>query len=401
MVPTIGTALIILFARQQTTVGKLLGSRLLVGTGLISYSAYLWHHPLFVFARERSFDEPSKSTLAALALATFALAYLSWKFVEMPFRNRQRTSRRQIFVLATTTSAIFVGIGLLGYGSNGFSKVYTQYRLTDSERFIYGIMRDNTDYDPYLSMVDNGNCIFWERDIDSSVESRFQRCARQFSKAIIILGDSHAMNIYNAFAKSGVSPFVVGITQGACRPHDDNPTCQYGRVAAFVKNNRDLIDAVIFHESGAYLIGEPDGTVYYDSHSKNEVSQFSLHTKNIAKIQSYLDDLSAYTRVFWLGPFVEARVPLNDVRKFPDGFKLNKEALDLFQKLDNDLRVKFQIADTKFKYIPFSDIMKIDREFLFADGCWAYKDRDHLSRCGESVVAKRIARVFHDVFEKL
>jgi len=46
LVPTFGTALIILFATQQTTVGKFVGNNLFVGLGLISYSAYLWHQPV-------------------------------------------------------------------------------------------------------------------------------------------------------------------------------------------------------------------------------------------------------------------------------------------------------------------------------------------------------------------
>ena len=41
----VGTGLIILFSSPQTVVGRLLGTKLLVGIGLISYSAYLWHYP--------------------------------------------------------------------------------------------------------------------------------------------------------------------------------------------------------------------------------------------------------------------------------------------------------------------------------------------------------------------
>lgn len=94
LVPTLGTALIILFATQQTNVGKF------VGIGLVSYSAYLWHQPLFAFARHRSLSEPSHIIFFLLSVLALILAYFSWRFVEAPFRNRRGISRKKIFGLS-------------------------------------------------------------------------------------------------------------------------------------------------------------------------------------------------------------------------------------------------------------------------------------------------------------
>ena len=56
LVPVIGVVLLILFADNKTYAAKLLSTKVFVGIGLISYSAYLWHQPLFAFARIRFLD---------------------------------------------------------------------------------------------------------------------------------------------------------------------------------------------------------------------------------------------------------------------------------------------------------------------------------------------------------
>ncbi|MBK7452142.1 MAG: acyltransferase [Anaerolineales bacterium] len=95
----LGNGLIILFSSSKTLTGRLLSAKPLVTIGLISYSAYLWHQPLFAFARYRSIFELSELSLSALALLSFMLAYLSWRFVEQPFRNKIVFDRPAIFFI--------------------------------------------------------------------------------------------------------------------------------------------------------------------------------------------------------------------------------------------------------------------------------------------------------------
>jgi len=119
LVPTLGTVLVILFATQQTTVGRFVGNKAFVGVGLISYSAYLWHQPLFAFLKHSDFDD-TKEIYALLILLTLLLAFISWKFVETPFRKKSIFSRKAIFVFAFLGSAFFIGLGFFGHRTNGF-----------------------------------------------------------------------------------------------------------------------------------------------------------------------------------------------------------------------------------------------------------------------------------------
>lgn len=169
LVPTVGAALIIVFATPQSWAGQLLGSRLFVWIGTISYSAYLWHQPLFAFARNKSPTEPSPLLLSILAALALLLAYLSWKYVETPFRNRQRFGRKRIFTYSAVFSALFVVLGLIGHFTGGFLNRltpeqkgisnYAEYQIDELYRhhrcFLEG---ENTylDFSAECSQIDGG-----------------------------------------------------------------------------------------------------------------------------------------------------------------------------------------------------------------------------------------------------
>lgn len=126
LIPTFGAALIILFASTETYAGRLLASKGVVGIGLISYSAYLWHQPIFAFARVTSSNPPTSLVFTALSMLTLGLAYLSWRFVEQPFRDRQRLGRRQIFTFSIVGIVVFMAVALLGSFYKGLPSRFGQ-----------------------------------------------------------------------------------------------------------------------------------------------------------------------------------------------------------------------------------------------------------------------------------
>jgi peptidoglycan/LPS O-acetylase OafA/YrhL len=181
LMPVIGTALIILCATEVTLIGKLLGHRILVGIGLISYSTYLWHQPLFAFARHRSVEAPGTLLLCALIAAAIAMAFLSWRYVEMPFRSKRNFSRKQIFIFGGIGSALFAMLGLLGAYTKGYA---FPYRFDQKDQYLTEItLKENVDY--VTHRFDNLS--------DKEFDSRDSR------RKILLIGDSYAQDLTNAF----------------------------------------------------------------------------------------------------------------------------------------------------------------------------------------------------------
>lgn len=123
LLPCTGAALIIAAGEGGASLGgRVLSLRPLVWTGLISYSLYLWHWPILVFARMFVNRELHTGESVGLVVLTFGISWLSWRSVESPFRNPQMmggTSRIWV-VGGLTMTALFIAIGALLFLSGGF-----------------------------------------------------------------------------------------------------------------------------------------------------------------------------------------------------------------------------------------------------------------------------------------
>tara|TARA_R110002049_G_scaffold185127_1_gene353349 strand:+ start:1044 stop:3038 length:1995 start_codon:yes stop_codon:yes gene_type:complete len=139
--PVVGTTLLIWIGshNEGSLVTRLLGCKPLVWIGLISYSLYLWHWPILALMRTVLDTAYLPTDFAILAvIASFALAWLSYRFVEAPFRVRppKGMGQRTIFVLSIVSLTTFVGIGgvlYLNQGAPGRLPTSTQTLVTFSE----------------------------------------------------------------------------------------------------------------------------------------------------------------------------------------------------------------------------------------------------------------------------
>ena len=118
--PVLGTALVINAGMDGATlIGRFLSLPPLVWIGKISYSLYLWHWPLLVMARYLMITPLPGRYILVWWAATFALSFLSWKFVETPFREKTFLPRPRIFYASAAIGLSILAGAWLVVGTQG------------------------------------------------------------------------------------------------------------------------------------------------------------------------------------------------------------------------------------------------------------------------------------------
>jgi peptidoglycan/LPS O-acetylase OafA/YrhL len=208
MAPCFGTVLIIHAGLGgPTRVSRLLSLKPIVFVGLISYSLYLWHWPILVFMKYvYSSDLPWIGTVCGLLLA-LALSVLSWRFVEVPLRDRRNLSRRTVFVTAAASMALITAVSTAIVRSKGLPQRFDQETLR-----IVGAADDSSE--------ETRECL--NRSPEDVVLKRLCQSGvrTDADPSFLVWGDSHAAALMPAVdaaaSANGLSGLFAG--QAACPP---------------------------------------------------------------------------------------------------------------------------------------------------------------------------------------
>jgi peptidoglycan/LPS O-acetylase OafA/YrhL len=212
LIPTIGAGLIIIFATEKTIVGKLLRSRLFVGIGLISYSAYLWHQPIFAFSR-LIISEPNNLTMIILIIFSIFMAFLSWKFIEQPIRRKPAYfwSQKVVFLMSALIIIIFILLGWFTKIKEGFP-MRLPMQLQSEKLFEFPSLK-------------NGYCFYSisEINLKLKVGSDGTKCKIgdiKSNKKALLIGDSFAGQYEPFWDQLGqdLNVTINSITTNSCFP---------------------------------------------------------------------------------------------------------------------------------------------------------------------------------------
>jgi len=231
LLPTLGAASCIAAGPAGLLNRHVLASRPMVWIGLISYPLYLWHWPLLVYARIVEEGEPAAWIRACLVLASVALAWLTYRFVERFTRARTQVGMLRSLVAGSMAIAV---AGLLALGGM-------------PPRNGSDLLRKVTD----ATVDDNYYAGFEQQKIGAHPVKRVGSGPR----TVLLIGDSHILQYApRALALADSAPARMATTYfstyGACPPvpgmvAEGNPGCEKARDEMLALALDPRIDTVV------------------------------------------------------------------------------------------------------------------------------------------------------------
>jgi peptidoglycan/LPS O-acetylase OafA/YrhL len=379
--PSVGAALIIFSGSgQESWAGRLLSTKPLVFVGLISYSLYLWHWVLLVFARYYLIRPLTRMEAAVVIAAAFIAASLSWRFVETPVRRRSFASGPWIFAGAALASLPLAAFGGLAFVKHGFPARYD------------GQVR---------KLVDGADDIWKRRDECLGKVCRVGAAAVPAS--FILWGDSHAGATAPALEQFAAANQLAGFVayQGACAPllhlkrYDQDFDCE--------KFNQMVFDYIQTHPVATILL-EGRWALYAEGKRyKEEAGGPALLTKGRRPEEDYaafeelvpatleqMQKLGAKVIIIASTPEVGIDVPTASARQLLSGTSvpLAPTYSDFLDRQRRAFQVLGEAATRYSAQLAYPHQLLCDHTncLVVKDGRPLYSDDNHLSTHGATVL---------------
>ena len=378
--PVIGVCLIIWFSNKNEFITKILSSKLLVGTGLISYSLYLWHYPIFAFARVINFTSGELYKIIILLFLVIVFSIFSYFLIEKPARNQRYKSKSII---------LYILLSILIINSFCFLVIYKKGKINIKNTIIENLIS---------SPLYESECKYSTNNInflaDDFFKKNFEYCYSKHNKFILVLGDSHSIDLFNSLAKNtDENEFIIGLNKNYCRPLESKTECQYFNALQFIKNYKNKIKYVIFTQKGSYFL---TNTGNRNNLGSSIYRKLPINNFQINKTIEYLNQIKKETEsLIFIGPHLEPNVFLTgyNIKNFIKNNFLNMSSYDNTNrdliKVDNKLKKISQLNNIDY-------ISKIDSiNFIFkkdfvVNSRLTFSDTDHWSDFGEIYFGRKL-----------
>lgn len=360
LLPALATACVLCGAASDNGLGRLLSAKPMVKVGLLSYSAYLWHQPVFTFAHAAGATGSLIWSIGLIAVSLI-LAWTSWRFVETPFRDASRMHpKTAILIVVIGSLAVFV-LGLSIWATQGAAG---RFSAEQRKWWAYGNIELQSKY-----VVERFNAL----------ETRF---APDPGRRVLVIGDSQAQDFVNMMAEAGAwrdAQVRTIYIRAACQPVWVNE--DIGKYIAAVDRYRCPDEPTM--EKSRAMITEADTLVLAANWQLWSASRLA---ETIDKL-----DLRADQRLIVVGP---KRFAVPDVRKL-EAMNPDERARLRYSVEAERLRVNAILAEQTRGRAVFVDLiaslcqsgvcpwMTPDDELISYDG-------GHLTQDGARYARKRV-----------
>lgn len=374
LLPTLGAAAVI-WAGPDSLSGRFLSLKPMVATGLISYSLYLWHWPILVFANYYFADTVTTLMMFGFVLLSLLMAWLSWCYIETPFRQaRLRHYRKRVFGGAFATILVFFAVGQMLRVHDGLP-----WRLSEDAARYEAAMHDSDEQKRCRSF--SADKLKHEPPCELNPDKK--DAAVQF----ISWGDSHAASLFPLYQQLAREHALRGLHASKldCSPMLDVGWPYRKGCDAF---NQAMIDYIL-QQNIPHVIMAGYWRRYVEGKDP-DVSNISIETF-AQRLRQTVDQLTAQGVEIWIvqqvpdQPFDAARLlTLQAIRG-----SVNKDmgvTLDSYQQSQQRYnRVFNELADNKQVHLinPASRICAMDDICRVEHNGYAiYRDVSHLSEYG-------------------
>lgn len=392
LLPVGGVFLIIQAQREQSLLSQ---NSLLQQLGSSSYSLYLWHWPVVVFGAYYNLPYwPLFGLLLSLLLG--ALSYRYIETLSFPKVSRLRDLPKVVplylaLLAIGSASLMFYQQGANLWLSRQSPVTQTTYQLLSAHNF------EKTDWGAAVrAKQDLAPCRFNTDQLSAAVKQRLQQCYQRHGQGVLVLGDSHAIDLYGMLASRFSADFLVGITSVGCRPHKPDPACQYEAVYQYLKQ-QPVFAHVIFEQGGFYLLRDnqdlPGSRQMFAALAVTEpISGISIDTTAVQQVMQYLQQLSQYANVSWFGSRIEPHFSQRQLLQHgcANAFSLRPGQAEPFLALDS--YISRQLPDTgRVRFISQNALLQFDFHTDLMN-CQAlyWDDGDHFSADGELYFGQRL-----------
>jgi len=344
--------------------------KLFANIGRASFTLYVLHLPL-IFALQTYFGPIDFWTIKIYLFYFLVLApttYITYKLIEGKVYRRilSNTRRYALIHISFGILVVLITIAVL----NSFSFVSIKNR----ELFEQIAIARN-------AVVEQNECQFNFKDSESllltmRLSSYLQNCVSTRQKFLVVLGDSHATDLFNSIAVNFPGRAVIDFSVPGCRVTSPECSSQYQKAVSFANENTKYIESIFYHSKGSY---------FFIDHDKYPLDQ--------VLINGTINYLKKFPEVIWIGPQAEPRINLlmiNRQNSFPKKFHSRQQNLQI-QLLDQELRkrsinmgVTYYSLEENIKYNFYEDYLH--------NGKFTYSDEDHWSAYGEEYFGQKFLK---------